>query len=866
MKKLYFLFFLTIGFLANAQVINFTDTTFKNLLLGYGIAKDINGNTISINVNNNGEIEVNEALLVYEMIIPQNNNIPKITSLVGIEYFTNLKKIICDEQNIANINISQLINLEYIYITYSNLQQINLSNLSNLKSLNLNFNVLSSLDLSTLNNLEYMYCDVNQITNLDFTNLILLKKIGCSANNLTSIQVTNLPQLTELICNDNSIQNLNLNGLISLDNLNCSSNQISTINYGNASNINTLNLSSNQLNSFALSNLSNLEFLYLSNNNLSSVNFTGPNILKGLELSNNDLTTIDVSNLNQLTLLNIDNNNLTDINLANNILLSYFDCSANQFDEVDVSKQINLFNFKCIDNLNLEYINFKNGATYNNFYTLSNLPNIKYACVDEDELWDIYYKLYYYSGVTEFEVNSYCSFTPGGTFYDILVTAKFDSNNNGCDISDINYSNLNFSITDGINSGTFIANQSGSYFMPVQEGTHTITPNLENSTYFNISPTSFIVDFPTQASPFTQDFCVSANGVHSDVEIVLIPTTAARPGFDSTYKLVYHNKGNQVENGSIVFSMHNQTVVDFVSSVPNFDSQTVTSIVEKFTWNYSNLLPFETREIEIVVNLNSPLETPALNAGDLLSFDAQILISNMDEYIIDNFFAIRQEVVNSFDPNYKTCLQGETIEPSEVGNYVHYVIRFENTGTFAAENIVVRDMIDLDKFDISTLVPLHSSHDFSTRINGDRVEFIFENINLDFNDATNDGHVVFKIKTKSTLVVGNTFSNNVNIYFDYNFPITTNTYTTEVQTLSTQDFDFGTYFILYPNPTNEVLNIKAKQELNLNSLEIYNQLGQIVMVVTNAVHAIDVSNLASGTYFVKINTEKGNATTKFVKQ
>lgn len=865
MKKLYIFCFLAIGFFSNAQIINFTDVKFKNLLLGYGIAKDINGNTISINVNNNGEIEVNEALLVYEMIIPQNNNIQKVTSLGGIEYFTNLKKIICVEQNIAIINISQLINLEYIYITYSNLQQINLSNLSNLKSLNLNFNALSSLDLSTLNNLEFMYCDVNQITNLDFTNLILLKKIGCSANNLTSIQVTNLPQLTELICTDNSIQNLNLNGLISLDNLNCSNNQISTINYGNAANINTLNLSSNQLNNFALSNFSNLEFLYLSNNNLSSVDFSGSNILKSLELSYNDLTTIDVSNLNQLTLLNIDNNNLTDINLANNILLSYFDCSANQFDEVDVSKQINLFSFKCIDNLNLEYINFKNGATYNNFYTLSNLPNIKYACVDEDELWDIYYKLYYYSGVTDFEVNSYCSFTPGGTFYDILGTAKFDSNNNGCDISDINYSNLNFSITDGTNSGTFIANQSGSYFMPVQEGTHTITPNLENSTYFNISPTSFTVDFPTQTSPFTQDFCVSANGIHQDVEIVLIPIAPARPGFDANYKVIYRNKGNQVENGSIIFSIQNQDVVDFVSSLPNFDLQTLTPTAEKFTWNYSNLQPFETREIEIILNLNSPMETPALNAGDLLSFDAQIVIANTDEYIIDNFFAIRQEVVNSFDPNDKTCLQGESIAPSDVGKYVHYVIRFENTGTFAAENIVVKDMIDMDKFDVATLIPLNSSHDFYTRIDENKVEFIFENINLDFNDATNDGYVVFKIKTKPTLVVGNSFSNTANIYFDYNFPITTNTYTTTLQTLKTRDFDFGTYFILYPNPTNDVLKIKAKYDLEINSTEIYNQLGQIVIAVPNAQNTVDVSNLTSGTYFIKVNTEKGSATTKFVK-
>jgi hypothetical protein len=260
------------------------------------------------------------------------------------------------------------------------------------------------------------------------------------------------------------------------------------------------------------------------------------------------------------------------------------------------------------------------------------------------------------------------------------------------------------------------------------------------------------------------------------------------------------------------------------------------------------------------------METPPVNAGDLLSFDTQISLQNTDENSSDNFFGIRQEVVNSYDPNDKTCLQGTTIAPSEVGKYVHYVIRFENTGTFAAENIVVKDMIDMTKFDIATLVPLNSSHDFYTRIKDNKVEFIFENINLPFDDANNDGYVAFKIKTKPTLVLGDTFSNSANIYFDYNFPIITDTYTTTIAALSIQDFDFGTHFTLYPNPVKEVLNIQSKQDVGVNSIEIYNQLGQIVMAITNFETKIDVTDLASGTYFVKINTDKGSSNSKFVKE
>ena len=95
-------------------------------------------------------------------------------------------------------------------------------------------------------------------------------------------------------------------------------------------------------------------------------------------------------------------------------------------------------------------------------------------------------------------------------------------------------------------------------------------------------------------------------------------------------------------------------------------------------------------------------------------------------------------MVDSLDPNDKTCLEGSIITPVMIGNYVHCVILFKNTGTFAAENLVVEDNIDVTNFDISTLIPQSSSHDFETRLTGSKVEFVFQGINLPFADAKND--------------------------------------------------------------------------------------------------------------------------------
>ncbi|MET0758978.1 MAG: T9SS type A sorting domain-containing protein, partial [Flavobacterium sp.] len=398
--------------------------------------------------------------------------------------------------------------------------------------------------------------------------------------------------------------------------------------------------------------------------------------------------------------------------------------------------------------------------------------------------------------------------------------------------------------------------------IPVQTGTHTLTPILENPTYFNVSPSTVNVTFPTQASPFTQNFCVTANGIHPDLEVTLLPLTPARPGFDATYKIIYKNKGNTTQSGSVNLTF-NDAVLDLVSANPV--SSQATNIL---SWNFTTLLPFETREITLTLNLNSPTETPAVNSGYILNYNATIASAATDESPSDNSLAYNQTVVNSFDPNDKTCLEGATITPAKVGDYVHYMIRFENNGSANAQNVVVKDIIDTVKFDINTLIPIKGSHSFVTNItSGNKVEFIFQNINLPFGNANNDGYVAFKIKTKATLVVGDTFTNNASIYFDYNFPIVTNTATTTIAVLAIQDFVFSNYFTLYPNPAKDILNIAAKETIEVASINIYNTIGQLVLVIPNAQNtsSVDVSGLTSGNYFIKINSDKGTSNTKFIK-
>jgi hypothetical protein len=585
--------------------------------------------------------------------------------------------------------------------------------------------------------------------------------------------------------------------------------------------------------------LTNLQILYCSYNYLSNINLGGLTNLYLLDCGNNQLLSIDVSGLTNLQLFSCRFNLLSSLDVTTNALYS-LDCYNNQLTSLLIK-------------------NGKNESTLD----FSGNPNLHYICADEEQITDVQNKIAQY-GYTNCHVNSYCSFTPGGAFYTIQGTIHYDENNNGCDVLDYSFPNLKLSFTDGTNTGNLIPDSSGNYHFDVQAGTHTFSPVFENPSYYNVSPTSASVTFPTTASPFVQDFCVTANGSHPDLEIVLIPITRARPGFDAVYKLVYKNKGNQTQSGSVNLTF-NDAVLDLVSATPAVTSQ----VLNALSWNFSNLHPFETREINFILNVNSPMETPPVNSGYILNYSATVSSSTTDETPTDNTFAYNQTVVNSLDPNEKVCLEGNTIAPAKVGDFVHYIIRFENDGTANAQNIVVKDMIDTTKFDIATLIPESGCATYTTRIiNTNQVEFVFQNINLPFAAGTNTGYVAFKIKTKATLLTGNTFSNSASIYFDYNFPINTNTATTTIQALATQDFEFSKYFTLFPNPAKNVLNISTKSTIEVHSLTIYNLLGQIVLAIPNAqnLNAVDVSSLKKGNYFLKITSDKGSATEKFMKE
>ncbi len=843
---------LNISGLTNLQYLNCEFNQLSNLNVS-GLT-----NLLSLNCHDNQltNIDVNDLTNLQYLNCEYNQ-----LSSLNISGLTNLQSLSCYSNQLTNLNVSGLTNLQSLSCYNNQLTNLNVSGLTNLQSLSCFNNLLMSLNIDGLTNLHILNCLANQLTSLDVSGLNNLQYLYCYNNQLTSLNVNGLTNLLRLECNNNQFTTLDVSGLTNLQSLDCSYNQLASFNTNGLTNLQRLECNNNQFTTLDLSNLTNLEDLNCRNNQLTSINVSGLTNLQSLNCYANQLTSLNVNGLTNLQSLFCYNNQLVSLNLSDLTNLQRLECNNNQLTTLDVITT-KLNNLDCRNN-QLISLFIKNGFTTSwTDLNINGNPDLIYICADEEDLTYVQNKINQYGYSATCQANSYCSFTPGGTFYTIKGDNKIDTDNNGCDTNDSIYQNLKYNITNGLVSGSLISNSSGNYNIPVQAGTHTITPQLENPTYFTASPTSAIVTFPATTSPSIQDFCIVPNGAHHDLEVVVIPLDVARPGFDASYKIKYKNKGNQIENATINFN-YNDAILDYVSSSVTPTTQTTGTL----SWNVGMFAPFQSGEYVVALNLNSPTETPPVNNGYVLNYTASVNGLNTDETPDDNTFALRQEVVNSFDPNDKTCLEGSTINPSMIGKYVHYKIRFENTGTFAAQNIVVKDMIDTTKFDLATLQMTDASHSCVTRItNPNKVEFIFENINLPFDDTSNDGYVVFKIKTKPTLVVGSTISNSANIYFDYNFPIVTNTATSTFSVLQNDAFEFDNYFTINPNPVYEVLNLTSKQDTEIYSLTIYNLLGQQIQTIAKPNSKIDVSSLNTGSYIVKVITDKGILSSNFLKK
>lgn len=274
MTKFYcFLFILITLIKTEAQIITIPDAKFKGKLLEANdtlhIAYGSEGKPIKIDLNNDNNIQISEALRVYKLKMRGS----EIANLLGIENFTNLTVLHCDQNQLEDIDIKALTKLKELDCERNKLLKLDISKNIDLVVLDCSDNQLSVLDISKNTTLTILDCSYNKISNLDTAKNVFLTKFWCNSNQLVSLDLSKNPYLNELKCNRNQLANLDLSKNVYLTDLYCSANLLTNLDLSKNIELSWFECNSNRLKTLDISSAKKLStnILTIITNGLGSL-------------------------------------------------------------------------------------------------------------------------------------------------------------------------------------------------------------------------------------------------------------------------------------------------------------------------------------------------------------------------------------------------------------------------------------------------------------------------------------------------------------------------------------------------------------------------------------------------------------------
>lgn len=363
-------------------------------------------------------------------------------------------------------------------------------------------------------------------------------------------------------------------------------------------------------------------------------------------------------------------------------------------------------------------------------------------------------------------------------FYNTIVgTVWLDANNNGTkDASEYFADNIIVRST-AANDSAASTTANEVFENIVTAGTYNTKPVLNAG--FQIYPTPAASTFTKYFGKDSISFRLVPVSPSNDLAVEVVPLSPVRPGFTSVYKIQYANNGTTTISAATVklrFDPKHQFLTNLYGS-PDF------RLGDTAGWNLGSILPLKSGSFDVVVY---NVEPPYTNNGDTISIAAVIEPKTTDAKPVDNTFYLKQIAQGSFDPNDKAEAHSGFYTQAQLdnGEYLNYLIRFQNTGTDTAFNIQVRDTLDA-QLDWSTLQMVASSHPYALQVqDGNKAAWTFANIKLPdsrTNEPQSHGFIAYRIKPKATLPVNSIIRNTASIYFDFNLPVQTNTTLTSIQ-------------------------------------------------------------------------------------
>lgn len=893
--------------LVNGQILN-TDAASINYL-------NVSGSSIN-------DLTGIDAFVNLDSLICGGNN------LINLDVSGNpsLEYLQCYGSNVTNLNISGAVGLKYLHCRGNYLTSLSTSGNPLLEYLSCSNNHIASLDVSGSPALKRLECNSNTpLTSLNLSGATSLEYLSCEHSNLVSLDVSNNPALNHLDCFHNSLTNLDISNNPALDFLRCNNNSLTSLDISNNPALHYLECYYNNLTSLDASNNPALWILFCSYNNLTNLDVSGCLGLFRLACDHNNLTDLDVSNNPILESLRCEFNNLIELDLTNNSELLGLSCQENQtnlqicvlsilramntsswykdasavyseychplsiegnvvidayvnclMDSLEVGLSNQMIQFERMSDAAIFYFKtYNSSGDYRAYldtgvYTVSVLPTSPYwqTCPSSRQITiDTNYTIQTLNWVYQplvfcplLEVDIAAPFlrmTGGGSAYTISYcnNGTVAAQNAYVEVdldADLNFSNSTIPVVNQtgtvyrFNLGTVAVGACGSFDVQVVVDT---SAQFEQThcTEVHIYPDSICV--PIWSGPIVN------GAVNCLIDSIVFNVTNIGTGMLQPQSYTVIQDDIAMRTGTVQLGA-GQSEAIVASTV---DGSTYRIEVEQAA-GFPTLLgdSIFSRSVEGC----RPFSDGSFKTG---------FITQYSNGYSAPFRAIDcQQNIASYDPNDKSAQPVGYGLSHYLGQNIpiDYKIRFQNTGTDTAFNIVIVDTLST-YLDITSLQMGASSHVYNWEIiDGNTLKVTFPNIMLvdsNANEPLSHGFFRYRISQKQNNPLSSLIENQAAIYFDYNPPIFTNT------TFHTIGENFIVLNVVvdkvypefvnvkvYPNPFSEstIIEVEGAKYDNLE-LNVFDVTGKVVVQKRiSSANKVELlrGNLRTGVYFYQLKS------------
>ena len=405
-----------------------------------------------------------------------------------------------------------------------------------------------------------------------------------------------------------------------------------------------------------------------------------------------------------------------------------------------------------------------------------------------------------------------------------------------------------------------VCQPNGSWDIGVLPEIYTITAGSNYPYIQSILPTEHTANVSLMGSVDADNhFAVTLLPNIQDLR-VHVYADPARPGFNNQVHLRCENYGTMLVDAELTLAFDaDQTWLG--SSVAPTSTSSNTA-----TWNFS-AMPIGAVQ-HIVVDLTTAA-TVALGTDITHTLTADPI--GTDETPLDNVYTFNDSVVGSYDPNDK-LLSPAVLTPTDVAmgeTPIEYTIRFQNTGTYLAERVVILDTLSQD-LQWESMRFIASSHDQHWYIVDGVLHVIHNDIMLPDSNASepeSHGFFQFSMLPKTDLGNGSTIENIAHIVFDFNAPIITPPAVFMVDIgAGVEVGSTGSELRILPNPAHDRIQLIG-DDATVLPYRIVDLLGQEVQRGGTQPKAwIDVQGLANGSHVLEVTKAGVPTSLWFVKR